>query len=133
MHAFSAAACDALRLPAYRPRVRLRVVLIAALAATTGACGSHARLVSVPWSLVRAPGRQLTVASEGGGCQSFDHASATETRHRVTVAVYDVLQTPGAGEACTADAVLTRTTITLRQPVGNRKLGHAPVTPGLIP
>jgi hypothetical protein len=51
----------------------------------------------------------------------------------VTVAVYDVLQTPGAGEACTADAVLTRTTITLRQPVGNRKLGHAPVTPGLIP
>jgi hypothetical protein len=104
--------------------------MIAALAATAGGCGSQARVVSVPWWLVQAQGRQLTVASEGGGCQSFDHASATETHHQVTVAVYDGLQ--GPGEVCTGEAVLTRSTITLHQPLGNRKLVHAPVTPGLI-
>lgn len=74
----------------------------------------------------------MMIQSISGGCERFGHAGATETNQRVTVAVYSLL-TRTAGEACTADATLARSTITLRRPLATRKLVHAPVTPGLTP
>ena len=107
-------------------------MLLAAASAAAAGCGSsaHTRLVSVHWSLFHAAGRQLTVQSVSGGCERFDHAGVKETDQRVTVAVFNLLtRTPG--EACTADAIMARSTITLRRPLGARKLVHAPVTRGL--
>lgn len=109
------------------------VAAVAAVAAAAAGCGSgdHTRLVSVPWSLVRSEGRRLTIASVAGGCQSFDRTGAKETKQLVTVSVYDLLKR-APGEACAADAVLVRSTITLPHQLGSRKLVHAPVAPGLI-
>lgn len=109
-------------------------MLIAVAAAAAAGCGSgdHTRLVSVPWSLAPSEGLRLVIMSESGGCESFDHARAKETIQQVTVAVHNLL-TRKAGEACPADAIVVRSTITLRDPVGTRKLVHAPLTPGLPP
>lgn len=106
-------------------------MLIASVAAATAGCGSsdRNRLVSVPWTLVRSEGRRLTIQSVSGGCDSFDHIRPTETDQQVSVAVYNLL-TRTAGEACPADAIVTRSTITLHHPLGTRKLVHAPVAPG---
>ena len=111
-----------------------RALLIAVVVAVASGCGSsdHGRLVSVPWSLVHAEGRRLTIQSVAGGCESFDHAAAKETNQRVTVAVYNLV-TRKAGEACTADAIVARSMITLHQPLDSRGLVHAPTTPGLTP
>ena len=107
-------------------------MLIAAVAAMGAGCGlsDHTRRVSVPWSLVQSEGRRLMIEFVSGGCESFDHAGATETNQQVTVAAYDLLARK-AGEACTSEVIFARSTLALRQPLGARKLMHAPVTPGL--
>jgi poly(3-hydroxybutyrate) depolymerase len=109
-----------------------RAIVIAAVAAAAAGCGSRdrSRRVSVPWSLIRVQGRRLTIESVSGGCESFDRGSAKETSQKVTIALYNLLRRQ-AGEACTADAILTRSTIILDHPLGSRQLVHAPVTPGL--
>ena len=110
-----------------------RFVALAAAAFAAAGCGGHhrtghTRIASVPWHLVRAQGRQLGITSAGGGCQSFDHTRVLENSRTVQMAVYDKVYTPGPGEACTADAVLYRLMITLRQPVDGRSLLHAPTS-----
>ena len=107
------------------------VVLAAGLLALTG-CGGHHRtgrsqVVSVPWQLVKAQGRHLRITSAGGGCQTFDHTGVRESARVVQVAVYDKVYVPGSGEACPANAVLYRLTITLRRALDGRSLLHAPV------
>jgi hypothetical protein len=109
-------------------------MVIAAVVAVPAGCGSsdRGRVVSVPWSLVHAEGRRLTIESISGGCESFDHAGTEETNQRVTVAVYNLLRQK-VGEACTADAIFTRSMITLHHPLGSRRLVHARVTTGRNP
>lgn len=107
-----------------------RFVTLAAAAFAVAGCGGqhrtgHSQIASVPWQLVTAHGRQLGITSAGGGCQSFDHTRVLANSRTVEVAVYDKVFTPGPGEACTADAVLYRLMITLRQPVDGRTLLHA--------
>lgn len=111
-----------------------RFVALAAAAVVLAGCGGqhrtgHSRLASVPWQLVSARRWQLRITSEGGGCQRFDHTSVRESSRVVQVAVYDKVYIPGSGEACAADAVLYRLTITLRQPIDGRSILPAPASP----
>lgn len=48
----------------------------------------------------------------------------------MTITAYDLFYVPEPHGACTADIMLTRSTITLRRPLANRALVHASITPG---
>lgn len=115
-----------------------RTVPLAALLASVllAACGSsrtgHTRILSVPWLLLQAKGRWLTVSSDGGGCLRPDHTDARETNRSVTVSVYYRLYTPRSGEACTAEVRLHRATLTLSRPLGARSLLHGPASQGTL-
>jgi hypothetical protein len=58
------------------------------------------RVVSVPWRLLAAKGRVVSLRWLGGGCLSPDGTRVVETAYQVTITVLASLYVPGQGEAC---------------------------------
>ena len=90
------------------------------------------RYASVEWKLdgERQPtSRNVKIWWIGDGyrCQyRFHRASARETGSTVTIKVLVHYHEIPAGQACTAEAAAERRTVKLEEPLGDRKLRHAP-------
>ena len=89
---------------------------------------SHWRRISVPWKLVTASGRSLSIKAGGGGCDRVEGLGVREAADRVTIAVYYRVPTIGV---CPSIAWVRSLRTTLSAPIGHRKVVHAPVTPGV--
>ncbi len=122
----------------------MRLIVLTVAAVVVSGCGSEARdnradapephppsagnWRSLPWELVRVDGKRVTVRYEGGGCVvgKAGHvpvrAVAAEDRRVVTVGVYVATHNPCAGVGLRGTA-----TVRLSDPLGDRRLGHAPV------
>lgn len=84
---------------------------------------------SVPWTLVKAQGREVVVRFRDGACVGPEGAplmvaSAAETAEAVTIAVYTRSANPCAGVALGGPQ-----TVRLDAPLAGRQLVHATVTP----
>lgn len=98
----------------------------------------YTRTVSVPWKLdlpvrvaLSPQSRSVKLLWVGGGCLTPERTKVVQTPQHVEVAVLARLYVPGSGESCTADARLNVVQVHLSEPLGQRTLLHAPVTPGL--
>lgn len=126
--------------PVTSPPPRLVPALAAALAATAVAgCGGDddgdeppatARVVkeSVPWKLSSVDGRRLTVTYEAGTCAGEEmtvEPRVDEDAERVRIAV--VARRQVHGNACAGLVKIGQLRVTLTDPLGDRRLVHAPV------
>jgi hypothetical protein len=88
-------------------------------------------LISVPWRLVGLDSahRTLTISYEGGGCQTPAGVRVTQATDYVMVGAYDVIMKPTRTPvACAAYAIVVTGTVTLDEPLGKRRLYHAPTS-----
>jgi hypothetical protein len=87
------------------------------------------RIVSVPWHLQGVRGNVVKISWTLGGCLTPpDRIHLVQTSRFVKIAVLAHLYVPG-GASCAADAFAGLKLIRLLEPLGNRKLIHARVTP----
>ncbi|HUO69958.1 MAG TPA: hypothetical protein VMU39_04210 [Solirubrobacteraceae bacterium] len=85
-------------------------------------------LVSVRWTLGRARARSITIRFLEPGCvYSFARTASLQTSQSVTIAVYDHYRPLQPGVVCPAFLRLATATIALREPLGARRILHAPV------
>jgi hypothetical protein len=89
----------------------------------------HTLIVSVPWRFQSIESRRVRLSWIGGGCLTPARTRVVEARRSVEIPVLAREYMPGPGEACTADARFYTVQIHLRDPLGHRKLLHAPLTP----
>jgi hypothetical protein len=81
------------------------------------------------WQLlgVSADGRTLELGYEGGGCLRPDgRPRVAETKHRVTIAVRQTVDVPGAGEACSLELRRYRTSVVLDSSLDGRRVVGGP-------
>jgi hypothetical protein len=85
-------------------------------------------LVSVRWTLARSRSRSLTIRFLEPGCvYSFARTASLQTSASVTVAVYDHYRPLQPGVVCPAFLRVATATIALHEPLGGRRILHAPV------
>lgn len=108
-----------------------RHVKRAALALTLAACaiagqrwwvGDH--IETRQWTLAGVQGREIRVAVMHGACEDFDHIKVTESANRVTVAGFALV--PNHIDACSDVLSFHCETFLLAEPLGDRRLWHAP-------
>ncbi len=84
-------------------------------------------LESTPWRVVSEGGDQLEIEYiAGGGCSEWKGIRVHETSKRVEI--WTAVKTSHASQACPSDLLLGESTIRLAQPLGTRRLLHAPLS-----
>jgi hypothetical protein len=85
-------------------------------------------LISTPWRLVRKDSRTLFVLVASGGCIRFDHVAADEREEEVTLTALSERITRKGASSCTGELQLEVVAACLDDPLGDRKLRHAPIS-----
>lgn len=89
---------------------------------------SPSNLISTPWRLLSQKGRTLVVVIESGGCIDFDHMDVVESDSEVTLTALSADKTD-AGQTCTAERNFDVAAACLDEPLGDRKLSRALISP----
>ena len=87
--------------------------------------GSVSDLQQVPFALVSADGRRVSVTGYGGGCTLDTHLFADESTDRVVLRLYGYSPPPSPGTTCTTELIVMTRSAVLHAPLGRRRLVDA--------
>lgn len=86
------------------------------------------RLEGQEWTLTAVQGSEVALLASHGVCGRFERVALLESANTVAIAVIH-RENVGSGDDCPAVAVETCHRVTLREPLGDRRLAYLPPHP----